>query len=457
MREPQVDVWFRNVKLYANECAEVGARKTVWGRYQIKKARMDPIIFSNLKFGVGSGWQTLIIDEREAALYKDGFDRPVAVYPVWNAGWEEFDDLWSLIHNPWGDDLNKCLDVEREVERRPIHKQDHIIVITGLGNMLDPMWKNTLMDLSEIQADNPQVTFFMNQLGSYNGLFGMDFRMGDVDARMVAVHGKITIPSGKEAYVEDLKGFNYWITLLGYTPRQLSVPRNRCMYNIKSAQWAGIYYKRLDKFRTGKRQSIDWRSPDLMVEVMTNNYVLTGRQTVQPGDKIACDECSLWASCKFYRDKAVCAVPGNEMEGVAALFRTRDSDSIIKAMGKLLSVNASRIEVALGDEAKGEGLDPELTKLLNSTMDRAEKLAKLIDPKLTPAGQKLQVNINNNGGHGQVGAGPNVDSRSLSRVLIEQIEATGVPRDQITPEMLSAAAEALAKSDTPIMIEGSVE
>lgn len=454
-------MWFRNVKLYANELAELGCKNTVWARFQAKKARIDPVKFAEMKFGKGSGFQVIVVDEYDAVLYRDGQDKPAGVFPVWNATHDEWGDLIRYIEKPWGADLDRCLAVEYEEEHRPVWKQNHIVVVTGIGDLRDPMWVNTLDNLSELQALHPEVTLFMHQLSKFPPIFGREFKMADYDARFLAAKGRVVIPAGREISPELLSRLPMWAKILGYTPAQLSVPRNRCLFNIKAVMWAARHYKGLDKFVVRDGGNPDWRSPTLIAQVQTSSYTMSGRQVPQPGDKIACDQCTLWASCKFYRAKAVCAVPESEMKGVAALFKTRDSADIIKAMGKLLAVNADRIEVGLDNEAKnaaaadeGSGIDPALSKLINDTMSSAEKLAKLIDPRLTPAGAKVQINMT--GGNAQVGQGPGpgADPRELSRILIDQIEATGVPRDQITPEMITAAAQALTGKSNPLVIEG---
>lgn len=146
--------------------------------------------------------------------------------------------------------------------------------------------------------------------------------------------------------------------------------------------------------------------------------------------------------CKEYRQGAVCGLGNTDGEGLRVAFGTRDSRSILDGMTKIMELNADRIEKAIDSEDVEEtGLDPELTKLLDSTFKQGERMAKILDPTLRP-GPAAQVLINN-----ASGAGPaqieSATPQQLTATVVHELERQGHSREDITPDMVMSYIQAL--------------
>ena len=98
-----------------------------------------------------------------------------------------------------------------------------------------------------------------------------------------------------------------------------------------------------------------------------------------------------------------------------------------------------------------EKLDPEVTKIANQLFTNGAKLAKLIDPQRF-AGPGVQVNV-------QQGAAA-IQAATPNQVLgsiVRELEKRGVPRDKITPQMVTnLLAEMGGGNQAPQAIEGVV-
>jgi hypothetical protein len=124
----------------------------------------------------------------------------------------------------------------------------------------------------------------------------------------------------------------------------------------------------------------------------------------------------------------VCIVPDSEPQELAKFFKSRDSDTIIDGLGTLLATQANRLDKALESEEVDEKLHPETRKIIESLFDRGVKLAKLLDPKLAAAGAP-KFNFNQT----TITSGT---PQALMKAITESFVAQGIPRNQITPEMI---------------------
>jgi hypothetical protein len=110
----------------------------------------------------------------------------------------------------------------------------------------------------------------------------------------------------------------------------------------------------------------------------------------------------------------------------------RDSDTIIDGLGTLLAAESRRLERAYADEEEKGGISPEVTKIINTLFDRGVKLAKLVNPALAAAGAaKFNFKINNN--TATINA---ASPQQLMAAVVQELVSRGIPRDQITPEMV---------------------
>lgn len=121
-------------------------------------------------------------------------------------------------------------------------------------------------------------------------------------------------------------------------------------------------------------------------------------------------------------------MPDSDPQPLSNYFQTRDADTIISGLGTLLAAQTHRLEAGMKRESDNDDkLDPEVTKILNGVFDRGVVLAKLLNPALT----KPTVQIN----HNTLNAG---SPQQLMASIVDALEAQGIPRDKITPEMIEA-------------------
>lgn len=404
-----VEVWARNPDNYIKECIEAGISLLAWDFGVLRKKGIDVDRFCALYFGA-QRYRALVIGDSGAVEVDNEHtqENPVAVHPVWWYG-REWRDLEVLV---------AMADPDKQTR----------IVITKAPNLKSGIGKLFLKTLSEIQEENPHVTLHLHGLYSFRALFGLDFKSGDYEARSLAARGKVVLPSGKEVSAEMAAAEPHWVNLMGMRPVDLKIPRNRCIFNLRAAMWAAEHFKEAIKFKTKGFDRID---PDnVLKHHPTNNVIMVRRKKPEEGDKFLCDMCSLQLACKYYRQGAICIVPDSESVELARFFKTRDADMVIEGLGTLMATQTRRLEKALeAEEDKGE-LHPEVTRIINTLFDRGVKLAKLLNPALQKPTVGVQINTT------QINSGT---QQGLVAGIIQQFEAAGIPRAQVTPQMLMEA------------------
>ena len=198
--------------------------------------------------------------------------------------------------------------------------------------------------------------------------------------------------------------------------------------------------------------------------------MFTKRLVARPGDRLLCDDCSLWMACKYYRESAVCAVPESDMAKVAELFGTRDSTNIQKALTQLVVANTERIERGMRAEATpivktgkdGEPLegverevDPALSKLITDTFKMGDRLLQIVDPAMRPGKPSVNVSVGGTGSRVEITQGGGDDQKMVSHV-ITMLESRGIRREDITQDMVNMALREMAGVEQPKAIVGEV-
>lgn len=452
------EVWFRNPDNYIRELVEVGVGNIAWDRGMLVKKKIDPVKHASLYFGRAIDFRVLLVGEQGTAELRAGdtLERPTAVYPTWEYG-EEMSLLEEILALPPGEDMKACNDKTVSADERPVWGQEHRVVITGLPPATTGPGRKMLTVLRTLQEDYPKAILHIHGLYGFRVAFGMGFGAADVEPRTNAQKGKVYLPSGKEEKFERAQANPQWVTLLGFKPVDLAIPRNRCMFNIKSALWAGENYDKIFNFksRAGSTTEVDTTTPDAEYEPPTTARSHSTGVALSPkeGDKFHCDTCSLQNTCKYYRNGAVCSVPGAEPKELAKFFKTRDSDQIIEGLSTLVAANSRRLERGMSEETAFGDINPEVTKLINQIFDQGTKLAKLVDPNLR-GGAKVQVNV---GAGGQAAVIGQTNPRQLIASVVRELENRGIPRDQITPEMIQGLMSGMANPDNAQRaIEGAV-
>jgi hypothetical protein len=437
------EAWFRNPDNYIKELVEVGVARVAWDRGFLVKKRLDPIKHANLYYGNSFQYRILLVGEQGTAEYRNGdtFDKPTAVYPTWAYG-EDLSFLEDLLENPVGEDVDVCNDRSVDGDERPVFGQEHRVVITNVPNAGTGIGRKLISVLRVLQEDYPKAIIHVHGLYSFRYAFGLGFGAADVEPRTAAQKGKVHLPNGKEVLFERTVLNPQWVLPLGFKPADLSIPRMRCMYNIKSALWAGENYTRVFNFqtRTTPVENLDLVSPDRDVKPIVNHRAITKNKIpVLTGDKFVCDSCSLALHCKVYRKGAVCSLPESESIDLSKMFNTRDSDQIIDGLGHLVAVNTKRLERGIREEEVIGDLDPAVSRLLGNVIDQGIKLAKLVDPSLR-GGTKVQVNVGPGGTASITSANP----RQLVSAAVRELEARGIPREEITQEMIGGLLAGMA-------------
>ncbi len=375
---------------------------------------------------------------------------PRSVWPVWRYG-DSISDLEGMLENPIGDEPDPP-----DWEHLPVNGQEHRVIIAGLPKIDSGAGRTVLRALVAAQDDHPDALMHLHGVESFNVLFGMNFRTAEFDAYCNVKDPGIVIPAGKTLQLNKIPKFVQWVTLLGYVPSDLNHLENRVRYNVRSARWAAEHYRENFRFKaTGRGLATE---PDGDTEV---GRAYRGERTrVQEGDKLLCDLCSIQHRCKYFRSGEVCSIPGTEPARLAAMFKSRDSQTIIEGLSTLVASGVERLERAMEDESDfggpGDGvLDPEVTRLANSVFDRGVVLAKLIDPTLrTGPGRPVQVGVQVNTGSPaqQVEQGT---TQALVAGIAAQLEAQGIPRERQTPEMFEMVLNGQAPViDIPALVSG---
>lgn len=451
------EVWFRNPSNYIRELVECGEGNIAWDRGILVKKAIDPARHAELYFGKAIPYRALLVGPQGTAEIRPGrgVDNPVAVYPTWTYG-ESTELLEEIIERPVGQDLQFCNDRNVSPDERPVYGQEHRVVITNLPPANRGPARKMLTLLKELQEENPECIIHIHGLYGWRVAFGMGWGAADVDPRAAAQKGKVHLASGQEMLYERVQQNAKWVTVLGFKPADLAVPRMRCMYNIKSALWAGENYEKLYKFRTrASSETPDITTPVADYKPEETKSPFTKAVTPKEGDKFHCDTCSLQNECKYQRAGAVCTVPDAEPAPLANFFNTRDSALIVQGLGVLVAANTRRLERGMEQEEAFGDLDPEVTKLLNSVFTQGTQLAKLVDPNLRGGGVKVNIGVGA-GGAAQVAVGASTPHELIGGV-VRSLEARGFTRDQITPDLVKSVLEASASPEKATRaIEGHI-
>lgn len=450
------EVWFRNPGDYIRELVEAQANRVAWDRGYIAKKKIDPDKHASLYFSRAIPWEALVIGTQGTAHINadNPMSKPLAVYPTWAYG-DDAEILEEVIVKPVGEDITICGDTSLPADERPVLGQPHRVVVTDLPVATSGPGRRFLRFLKELQEDNPQCVIHVHGLYSFKMAFGLGFAAADYEPRSAAQKGKLHLPSGREEKFEKAQANPQWVNVLGFKPADMQVPRNRCIYNIKSALWAGENYEKLYKFNTGssRGQQVDTTTPDSDYQPKETRSPFSKQPVKQEGDQFACNTCSLANTCKYYREGAVCSVPGAEPTPLARFFQTRDSGMIIDGLGVLMAAQTRRLESAMREEEEFGEQTPEVTKQLGQIFDQGIKLAKLVDPNLRGG---VKVNVNTGGGPAAVGVTA-ADPRALVAEIIRSFEQQGFARTAITEDMIKGALEGMVNNaNKQRAIEGTV-
>ncbi len=462
----RTEVFFRNPDNYVRELVEAQQRNVVWDKGYLLKKKIDPVRHAANYFA-GFPFRVLEVGDpsQGCAEYLPGstHGKPNAVYPVvsFTEDKDPISVLEQLLGSPHGDDIELCHDTSTPEAERPVYGQEHRVVCTDLPDMSSGRGRAFARAMRDLQSDYPAAIVHVHGLYSWHTLFGFGFRSVDFEPRSSAQKGKILMPMGKEIKYEAAPILVNWVSLLGFRPSDLSDPKKRCIYNIKSCVWAATNYTESERIRFKRNAALgpstDIDSPDTEFKPATTVTAYTGPKVVPlPTDKVTCNSCSLSNGCKVYREGAVCSLT-QEGKSLAEMMRSRNGDQIIDGLGSILGRQVERLEEAMEDEREFQELSPEVTAMLNATFKNGVTLAKLVDPNLRSA-PKVAVNVGP--GVGGVSVGIAASPQQVMAGVIAELEAAGIRRENITPQMIQGVLRRMNGEPEPIpshrVLEGEV-
>jgi hypothetical protein len=428
------EVWFRNPHSYIRELVECGQSNVAWDRGTLTKKRIDPFKHAQLYYGESYPWRLLVVGDQGTAELDSMHDMsaPKAVYPTFEYG-DELNVFEDLLANPAGESEEVCSTPGIPPDELPIFGQEHRVVVTGMPPAGTGPGRAFLRTLKELQEDYPESIIHLHGPYSWRVAFGTGIRSADVEPRTDAQKGKVTLPNGTNVPYEKTFSKAQWARAIGFEPGELRVPRNRCMFNIKSAAWAGEHYQELFRFRSIKLRGIliDTDTPSAEYKPLTTSSYRSVQSKAKEGDKFTCNTCSLMDECKYFREGAVCSVPNSEPIELSRYFGTRDSGQILDGLAILMKSGIKRYERLMEDESVTGEVIPEVTKMQSHLFEQGVKLAKLHDPSLRGT-SGVQVNV---GGHSAVQVN-NGNPRQAIAAAFRELEARGIARDAITPQMI---------------------
>jgi hypothetical protein len=401
-------LWIRNPEFCIHECIEESVFNFVWDGPYLHKRSLDPVKFAET-WCTGFHWRTMTVFDSDDTALETRWDGTRVLHDVWAYG-DELANLEECLANNAG--------------------TDRMVVIMRIPDLRDSISKAFVRMLSEMRKDYPTSPIHIHALYGWSWLFGFNWSSVDIDPRAAARGGQVHMPNGKRVKHQRVSEMPEWVNVVGMRVRDLQTPRLRCIFNIRSAQWAAVNYNETPLFATrftpvrpgaaieGRRRRVFFR------------YV-----EPEDGDKLACDTCSLAVSCRYYREGAVCAVPDSDLADLADYFNTRDADAIIEGLGDLLASQMLRLQNGMELESKkGGDLSPAVTTLFDKIFKDGVTLAKLINPML--AKPALQINVANAGDLPSAG-----NKQALMAAVIGELEARGVARADITEEMVTGLLE----------------
>lgn len=433
------DLFFYNPIDYHREMVAVGEYNCAWDSGLLVKRRIDPVQWGQINLG-GLPWRLYAIGTMGAREYDHNstdMRKPKAVYPVWKMDRDTWAALEDYIDDPWGKNLEYCTDKSIDKMMRPVWGQPHRIIITGSASKTAAD-RARMVDLSNLQAERPEVEFFIHDSQSFSTMFGMAFRAASYGPRMKASGGELILPTGK--IIPGRGYYHVWdkeLKALGWDHQVLhDSPPERCKFHIYVSRQAAIGWDTHQRVSLIKPRNwtASWGESIVKAEdlPLVNGMPYIPVETREPGDMLACDHCSVWRMCSKYREGSVCTVAGSEGKSLADHFKTGNAASIVEGLRSIVAVQADRVQQAIDAETfSGEDADPNIDKMLNSVFKNGVTLAKLIDPALRQP--LVQVN---NGSASKPQEIDTSDARGLAAHVIAEIEASGVPRSAITEEMI---------------------
>lgn len=467
------EVWYRDPFSWIRDAEAEGIDRYLLSKSELAHRKMDPIAYMRQQFAHSTIRPEFMVSGREGAALYDIFshvDQPKAFWPRWDMTLDPLDDLVGLLGSPVGLDQDICTDELTPTSLRPVFGQEHRVIIGNVPNQLLNVNKAFMRNVVSVCQEFPDAKIHINGSSTFSVVFGLGFASCDLQPRQMAMT-QLRAPNGiamNQNHPEEYARFTPWINLLGMTLADLKELRARIVYQIRAIEWAKKYYTSDLRVKSKYKPNLAEASVSEAAfryqparRVQFNNKLTVAKKSVglksAPGyedtDYVLCNGCIFRTSCKLARDGFVCTAGGSKVEDLAKHFGTRSADRIIDGLGKLLELQATRVEVAAAEEqAEGE-TNPEVTRQINSLFANGVKLAKLIDPSLNGKGVEVNIGVGT-GGNATVVASS--DPRQMVAGAIRALEDAGVPRADITSDMITGLLTNMAHGSAREAIEAKV-
>lgn len=434
-----VEIWFRDPHSYVRECVKAGVSNLIWkygtlAKYDIDAHRHACHYYpENRNFRVAViGDQGMVVMDRHHNIFD-----PLAVYPVWTYGEHRIETLESWMASDCTPEMReRAMAEDRPTNEIPVIGQAHCVALNSLPNAKRAVEKKFWNLLAELQGDYPDCTLHIHGGNTFSRLCSGSFKSVDFYPRTQASMGLI-LPNGRSVTKRNMRDHMKWIHLLGFTITELQDPKMRCIFNIKAMEWAAENWNNRDDI-SSRPGPLSIAEVGVLARGGTPEPKLTKRPTRSrgkmkplPGDKLYCGACSFADTCHLYREGSVCTVPSTDVAKLVELFGSRDSTKIIEGLGALISFDLERLEEGREHEVENNELDPHVTKIGDAVFKHGTTLAKLIDPSLRSAAVAINV-----GKGAAISVGEDKTPQALASQAVAALEAGGVPRDQITVEMI---------------------
>lgn len=460
MYSNRVTIYFRNPDRYLDAVTMTEIKHFSWDYGRVLKRGIDVLKWGKLFLGNKPNWEMLIVArEGVAVVNAETRDRekPVAVYPTWHIS-DGLDMLERYCKKPVGEDMKLCFDDEIPQQFRPVWKQPHKVVIFAPPDIRNKTGGAELGRIMSIKKKYPEVEFIVHDTASYRIMFSSGLHHATFDPYQTARKGSIILPSGYANHRNEWQRNSKWIHMLGFNIPALDgddALLDRLLYNIESVHWASENFNKNVEFFIRATEGLSNKSKRGKYEIAESKEAwltsarMRTRLVLGPDDGYVCDDCSIATKCKFFREGMVCGVAKGKTGELTKAFKTRDAGVIIDGLTKLTGIMAERVEADLEDEEESGERRLETDRRIKDLMESGIKVAKLINPNLN--GRGVEVNI---GVLGQANVVAQQTPQQLMANAVRALEEQGVPRNEITPNMIRGLLEGV---NNQALVEKTVE
>lgn len=409
-----MEAWLRNPHNYIQQAVAEGWRNFVWQYGALDKRGIDPIRHLKAFRGYQDSRVLLVGDQGTAELSFKHPNRPSpkALYPTWEYGLNPIHQLYE-----WA---------ETNVDS----SQEHRVVITKVpsGNMI--VGKQFLTHVEELQQEFPDTILHLHAMTRFADPARRGIASCDWEPFTIAKRGGVALPNGRVLNrFEEATKYGKWCLKNGFIPRELSDPKKRCVFNLRSYLWASQFWEG----DMAKVSEPPQGHEDIFIRRTQEKVTKASLGRPKVGDMIICNHCTKWRKCPLYREGQVCTVEDSPGKAFSDHIGSKDPDTVIDGILMLVEDDFSRYEAGLERERADGSLDPEVTKLSAQLKKTALDIAKLRQPK------GPLVKINNVAGSAQAvitDGSTTSDPHQVVAAAVHALESSGWDRSDISEEIL---------------------